>query len=53
MVSANPADVVALVYVTQTTESKALSEPKITGSRLRVSLTLVGDQWLVNDLKPL
>lgn len=53
VVSATPTDVVALVFVTQTTESKTLSEPKITGSRLRVSLTLVGDRWLVNDLKPL
>lgn len=53
VVSANPTDVVTLLYVTQTTKSKALSEPKVTGSRLRVSLTLVGDQWLVNDLKPL
>lgn len=53
VVSATLTDVVALVYVTQSTESKTQSEPKITGSRLRVLLTLVGGRWLVNDLKPL
>lgn len=53
VVSATPTDVVALVYVNQTTQSATLSEPRIDNSRLRVSLTQVDDHWRVSDLKPL
>lgn len=53
VVSATPTEVVALLFVTQTTTSEALAEPRIDGSRLRVALTLVDDWWLVSDLKPI
>lgn len=52
VVSATPTDVVAIVYVSQTTTSKAQEAPNKNGSRLRVSLTIVDDRWLVSDLKP-
>lgn len=53
VVSASSTDVVALVYVSHTTKSKTLSEPKVTPSRLRVTLTRVGDRWLISELTPL
>lgn len=52
VVSASSTDVVALVYVSHTTKGKTLSEPKVTPSRLRVTLSRVGDRWLVSDLTP-
>lgn len=52
VVSATSDVVVVLAYVNQTTKSKALAKPRLDNSRLRVSLTRVGDSWLVSDLKP-
>lgn len=52
VVSATSDSVVVLAYVNQTTKSKALDKPRVDNSRLRVSLTRVGDTWLVSDLKP-
>lgn len=50
VVRATPTDVVALMYVTQNTRSKTQTEPKVTGSRLRVNLAFVGGHWLVSEL---
>lgn len=52
VVNATSDSVVVLAYVNQTTKSKAIDKPRVDNSRLRVSLTRVGDSWLVSDLKP-
>lgn len=52
VIEAGPDEVVALMFVTQTTRSSRLPEPKIDGSRLEVTLQLVEDRWLIADLVP-
>lgn len=41
-----------LVFVETTTTSARLSEPRIDGARLRVLVTQVDDEWLINELDP-
>lgn len=43
----------ALVFLDQTTTSKARPIPAVTGSRLSVDLTKVNGQWMVSGIKPL
>lgn len=52
VVSADADVVKTLLFVSQTTTSKRLSEPKIDGSRLEVTMTRVGDRWLISALDP-
>lgn len=53
LVSTSADEAVALLFVNQTTRSIKLTAPKIDGSRLQLTMRLVGGQWLVSDLKPL
>lgn len=53
VVSASEDRVVTLLFVNQTTSSKAATQPKLTGSRLRVTLVRVDGDWLISDLTPL
>jgi Mce-associated membrane protein len=52
VVSAERRRVVTLLFVTQTTQSKALKEQRLDGSRLRVTLSEVDGRWLISDLAP-
>jgi Mce-associated membrane protein len=53
VVSATEDRVETLVFVTQITVSKATDEPKISGSRLAVTMTREGDSWLISVLDPI
>lgn len=44
--------VVALLFVNQTTQSPAAPAPVRSGSRVRVVLERVGATWLISDVKP-
>lgn len=52
LVSTSADEVVALLFVNQTTRSTKLTAPKIDGSRVQLTMRLVDGQWLVRDLKP-
>lgn len=52
-VSAEPDRVVLLMFVNQTTNSKRSSEPRIDGSRIRLTMARVDDRWLISELTPL
>lgn len=52
IVSASTDRVVTLVFVNMTTESKVLQQPRLDGSRLRVTLVNVQGEWLISDLTP-
>lgn len=52
VVSAEDERVVTLVFVNQTTQSNVTPEPRVDGSRLKVTLEKVGDRWLISDLVP-
>ena len=45
--------VVVLLFVNQTTTSRAVPEPTLDGSRLEVTLDRAGDGWLISKLTPL
>lgn len=53
VVSASPDRVVALLFVNQTTRSKSSAEPRLSGSRLRVTLQNVDGEWFISELMPL
>ncbi|NKQ51954.1 twin-arginine translocation pathway signal [Amycolatopsis sp. K13G38] len=53
VVSATPETVDVLLFVNQTTTSKASQGPQLTGSRVQVTMTRVGDRWLISNLTPL
>ena len=53
VVSATTDQVDALLFVNQTTTSKASQAPQLTGSRVQVTLTHVGQRWLISNLTPL
>lgn len=44
--------VVALMFVNQTTKRKGAKEPRIDGSRLRLTMEQVDDRWLISELTP-
>jgi Mce-associated membrane protein len=48
-----PDSAVVLVYLNQTTTSKDKSEPLVTPSSVRITLTKVGGSWLISKLDPL
>lgn len=50
--SAEHDEVELLLFVTVATESKELSEPRLSGSRLRVTLTNVDGDWRISALDP-
>jgi Mce-associated membrane protein len=52
VVSAERDRVVTLLFVTQTTQSTAVKEQRLDGSRLRVTLSEVDGRWLISDLVP-
>jgi Mce-associated membrane protein len=52
VVSAERDRVVTLLFVTQTTQSKALKEQRLDGSRLRITVSEVDGHWLISDLAP-
>ncbi|GAB2960158.1 hypothetical protein LWP59_05820 [Amycolatopsis acidiphila] len=53
VISATPASVETLIFVNQTTTSKASQGPQLSGSRVQVTMTKVGDRWLISHLTPL
>ncbi len=53
VIAATEDRVETLVFVTQTTVSKGSKEPKISGTRLAVTMTRVGDSWLISILDPI
>lgn len=52
VVSAASDKVTALLFVNQTARSKALAQPKVDGSRVRLTLEKVDDRWLISELTP-
>lgn len=52
VVSAQPQQVVLLVFLNQVTRTKADKESRVDGARVRVTLARAGDQWLVSALTP-
>ena len=53
VVSAARDTVEALLFVNQTTTSKAGQGPQLSASRVQVTMTRVGDRWLISSLTPL
>ncbi|AIJ24663.1 MULTISPECIES: hypothetical protein [Amycolatopsis methanolica group] len=53
VISATPDAAETLLFVNQTTTSKNLQGPQLTGSRVQVSLIRDGDRWLITNLTPL
>lgn len=53
VVSATEDRVETVVFVTQTTVNKAAREPRISGSRLVVTMTREGDTWLISVMDPI
>ena len=53
VIEAGPQQVVALVFVNVTTDSTQLPEPRLSGSRLQITLDRVGDDWLISELDPI
>lgn len=52
VVSAEPQQVVALLFVNQATTSKKIESPKVDRSRVRATMTKVDGRWLVSGLEP-
>ena len=52
VVSADTENVVLLLFVNQTTTTTVTPDPVLDGSRVSVSLTKVGSDWYISDLKP-
>jgi Mce-associated membrane protein len=52
VVSAQPQQVVLLVFLDQVTQTKADPKSRVDGARVRVTLARAGDQWLVSALTP-
>lgn len=44
--------VVALLFVNQTTNQKGAKEPRIDGSRIRLTMERIDDRWLISELTP-
>lgn len=54
VISATPETVEALLFVNQTTTSKASQgQPQLSGSRVRVTMRKVGARWLISNVSPL
>lgn len=53
IIEATPDKVVALVFVNVTTDSVQLPEPRLSGSRLKITLELVDSDWLISELDPI
>lgn len=52
VVSVAPAHAVTLLFINQTTTTKAAPEPSQSGSRVTLTMDKVGDRWLVSALTP-
>jgi Mce-associated membrane protein len=52
VVSAEPDEVVLLMYVNQQSQAAATPNPVLTGSRVRVTLRRAAGTWLVSELTP-
>jgi Mce-associated membrane protein len=52
VVSADAQQMVTLMFVNLTTDSAQLPEARVSGSRLRVTLSEVGGDWLISGLDP-
>jgi Mce-associated membrane protein len=52
VVSAATDKVVLLMFINQTTTSKSLTQPKLEGSRVRVTMQQVNGSWLISQLDP-
>ncbi len=48
-----PDSAVVLVFTNQTTTSADNPEPELTASGVLVSLTKVGDKWLISEFNPI
>lgn len=49
----SPRRVTLLMFVNQTTTSRAAKVPRLDGSRIKVTMSKVGDHWLVSNFAPL
>lgn len=45
-------DVIVLVFLTQTTRSNDVATPQMSNSRVEVTMTRTGDEWLISGLEP-
>ncbi|CAN5505245.1 hypothetical protein BH11ACT8_BH11ACT8_12870 [soil metagenome] len=52
VIEAAPDQVVALVFVNVTTDSTQLPEPRLSGSRLKITLDRVDGDWLISEFDP-
>lgn len=52
MVSAQDAKVVLLMFINRTTTSTSLAQPKLEGSRIRVTMQHSGETWLISQPDP-
>lgn len=51
--SVSDREVKVLLFVNQTTTSRAQPQPRQDGSRLQVTMTKVGERWLISAIEPL
>ncbi|MEV0853401.1 MULTISPECIES: hypothetical protein [Nocardia] len=52
VVKADENEVTVLMFLNQTTKSATMPGPRLDGSRVRVTMTESGDQWLISDITP-
>ncbi|WP_431950381.1 hypothetical protein [Nocardia lijiangensis] len=52
VVTADPGKVTLLLFLDQETTSTKYQGPRLDGSRVRVVMTKVADQWLISDITP-
>lgn len=52
VVTADPDKVTLLLFLDQETTSTKYQGPRLDGSRVRVIMTKVADQWLISDITP-
>ncbi|WP_156094720.1 hypothetical protein [Nocardia lijiangensis] len=52
VVTADPGEVTLLLFLNQETTSTKYQGPRLDGSRVRVVMTKVADEWLISDITP-
>lgn len=52
MISADAGTVTLLLFLNQNTTSTKYEGPRLDGSRIRVTMTKVDENWLISDLVP-
>jgi Mce-associated membrane protein len=53
VIDSPPGQVNALLFVSQTTSSNAQPQPHTSTNQVKVTMTKVGQRWLISDMQPL